>query len=193
MFNQIGIRKEEFQDHALSIVTFNYDRSLEEYFHLSLMHGFGLSEIEAAEYLTAIPIVHVYGQLGKYFYLDPKGRYYTPQANLGELRELLSEMKILPEGKHKSSEFTRARKFIQNADIVCFIGFGFDDTNLLRLGIEDWRDKFAVTHKKRLLGTAFKVDKDECRRISLKFHENIVLGDYQDDALLFLKRFPVFD
>ena len=193
LFNQIGTRKEEFQDNALLIVTFNYDRSLEEYFHLSLMHGFGLSEIEAAEYLAKIPIVHVYGQLGKYIYLDSKGRYYTPQAKLGELRELLSEMKILPESEHKSSEFSRASKFIHNADIVCFIGFGYDDTNLFRLGFEDWRHKFADRDKKRLLGTAFKFEKDECRRISRKFDDNIVLGDYEDDALLFLKRFPVFD
>ena len=59
---------EEFGNNKLSIVTFNYDRSLEHYLLNSLMTLHGKTRDECAQALKKIPIVHVYGQLGEHQY-----------------------------------------------------------------------------------------------------------------------------
>ena len=56
---------EEFGQNRLSIITFNYDRSLEQYLLNSLINLHGKTRDECAEALAQIPIVHVYGQLGE--------------------------------------------------------------------------------------------------------------------------------
>jgi hypothetical protein len=66
---------EEFGDNKLSIITFNYDQSLEYYLLNSLLYSHGKKRDECANALTKIPIVHVYGQLGEKPY--PSARVST--------------------------------------------------------------------------------------------------------------------
>jgi hypothetical protein len=56
---------EEFGNNELSIITFNYDRSLEHFLLNSLHYSHGKKFEECAETLAKIPIIHVYGQLGE--------------------------------------------------------------------------------------------------------------------------------
>ena len=55
-----------FASSRLSIITFNYDRSIETYLHQSLMARFDMSSSDASDFLLQIPIVHVHGLLGSY-------------------------------------------------------------------------------------------------------------------------------
>ena len=57
---------ENLGDHGLTIVTFNYDRSLEAYLHTRLAARFRLTPELATEYLHKIPIIHVHGILGSF-------------------------------------------------------------------------------------------------------------------------------
>ena len=50
----------------LSIVTFNYDRSLEAYLHKVLRYRFKMNEDKASIILKELPIVHLHGILGEY-------------------------------------------------------------------------------------------------------------------------------
>jgi hypothetical protein len=69
---------EEFGNNKLSIITFNYDRSLEQYLLNSLVNLHGRTFDECAKTLAKIPIIHVYGQLGEHPY-PQKGCYeYRP-------------------------------------------------------------------------------------------------------------------
>jgi hypothetical protein len=56
---------DEFEHNKLSIVTFNYDRSLEHYLFSSLLNWHGRSVDDCVEKFEKLPIIHVYGQLGK--------------------------------------------------------------------------------------------------------------------------------
>ena len=56
---------EEFGENKLSIITFNYDCSLEHYLLNSLINSHEKTRDECAKALTQIPIVHVYCQLGE--------------------------------------------------------------------------------------------------------------------------------
>ena len=69
---------EEFGENKLSIITFNYDRSLEHYLLNSLINLHGKTRDECAKALAQIPIVHVYGQLGERPYPQQGSQMYRP-------------------------------------------------------------------------------------------------------------------
>ena len=52
---------DEFENNKLSIITFNYDRSLEHHLFNSLRNWHGRSVDECIEKLAKVPIIHVYG------------------------------------------------------------------------------------------------------------------------------------
>jgi len=56
---------DEFEHNKLSIVTFNYDHSLEHYLFTSLLNWHGRSVDDCIGKFAKLPIIHVYGQLGK--------------------------------------------------------------------------------------------------------------------------------
>jgi hypothetical protein len=63
LWKQLECDREDFGANRLSIVTFNYDRSLEQFFFLNLTNGYGLDPDKAAKIIN-IPIIHVHGSLG---------------------------------------------------------------------------------------------------------------------------------
>jgi hypothetical protein len=71
-------RKEDFRRNKLVVVTFNYDRSFEASLFVALKNSYNLTDEECAEYLRAIPIIHVYGQLGGLPHFSENGRAYIP-------------------------------------------------------------------------------------------------------------------
>src|SRR5690606_35663826 len=58
---------DELDRNQLSVVTFNYDRSLDCFLHRYVQHQFQVSADDAWAHLEqAIPIVHVHGRLAEY-------------------------------------------------------------------------------------------------------------------------------
>lgn len=58
----------QLKGNNLTIITFNYDRSLEYYLMRAIQKMFGVSEMDAAEVFKNIRIKHVYGKLGKFYW-----------------------------------------------------------------------------------------------------------------------------
>jgi hypothetical protein len=62
----LGSSVSPFSGNQLTIVTYNYDRSLEAYlYHALIAAVFGMTDVEATEELARIPILHVHGILRK--------------------------------------------------------------------------------------------------------------------------------
>src|SRR5690606_35840225 len=83
----------------LSIVTFNYDRSLEEYLLQSLMASYNKSREEACAKLLELDIVHVYGALGS---AEPWSSNYLEYGQGFELSRCLAaaaSIQVIPEGR----------------------------------------------------------------------------------------------
>lgn len=127
---------EELGDCGLSFVTFNYDRSLEVFLTRSWVHRFGVSELAALEMLKRFEIVHVYGSLGA---IEEGAAGFVPYGGGNEpewyLYTAAQSLRVIPEDRSDTAaEFSRARALIDDADVLCFLGFGFDRTNVERLG-----------------------------------------------------------
>lgn len=131
----------DFGENKLSIITFNYDRSLECYLLIALQNSFGIGEIQAAEQLKKIPIIHVYGQLAELPHMcgdRAESRFFKPDSSDPVSIDAAARgIKVIDEGRNDDSVFGKAKKYLSEAERICFLGFGFDETNVNRLGIKD--------------------------------------------------------
>lgn len=124
----------KLKDNKLSIVTFNYDRSIDFRLHKYIEHHFGMPAGEALQILTdSIPIVHVHGTLGEY----PKWDY----GDKSSVWERGQEIKIISEIEEGTPEFQRASELLNGADRVVVFGFGFAADNVRRLKFFKEHDK----------------------------------------------------
>ena len=122
-----------FEKSQISIITYNYDRSLEAYLYEALIARYGVTNIEARDILGKIPIVHVHGLMGNFPDVP-----YTNIAEPDELLNISKEIKIIHEVKESvdgycSPEFEEAHNLLEGAERIFFMGFGFHPDNIRRL------------------------------------------------------------
>jgi hypothetical protein len=125
--------REELNFHSLSIVTFNYDRSLEAFLLSAIQGTFGMTEAEAIEKLTHLGLVHVYGALGSVYPSDTTYLPYGQGVNAGNVLKAVRGLKVIPEARDDEPTVITARELLLQAEKICFLGFGFDPLNLRRL------------------------------------------------------------
>lgn len=120
-------------------LTFNYDRSLEHFLFIAARHTFDkITDQEAYQFLKKIPIEHVYGELGRFHYLPGDGiRQYSNELTARDLGTAANGIHLVGAGRKDAALFQKAREWFMHADVICFLGFGFDHTNVDRLGLED--------------------------------------------------------
>ena len=182
LFQRLGSPFEDFDRNKLSIITFNYDRSLEEYLFKTFKHTHTKKRREdCVEKLNQIRTLHVYGSLGRLDWQNDDPKNPVPQVDYGATLNrdtLLSaaiSIKIIPTKDTKPSpEFLTAMKWIHNAQALYFLGFGYNATNMARLGIDELR------RPSKVMGTAYKLGyqpRREVERLSipdLKSHYGLV-------------------
>ena len=126
---------DEFASNQLSVITFNYDRSLEHYLLTVLQNAHGRTFEECAQVVAKIPIVHVYGQLSRIPYPQPESRPYHPDPELSKSAGFAARgIKILHDADPK---FEEAHKLLMEAQKICFLGFGYHPLNIERLALKD--------------------------------------------------------
>lgn len=157
---------ESFDPSWLSIVTFNYDRSLVQYLATAIQYNYNKSLEEVVERLKSLKIVHVYGSLGDPFSFNTDR--YVPFGNIRDedkysfIREAAKGLVIIPEGRDDASTVKDAQTEINSANRIGLLGFGFDPINIRRLGspslfLEDVRAGF----QKHTVATCIKLTKAE--------------------------------
>ena len=135
LFGKLNASFEEFGQNKLSVITFNYDRSLEHFLLTTLQHSHGKTFDECADLLVNhVPIVHVYGQLSEHRYPHPEARQYSPDREPFEaVASAAHGIKILNETEPK---FDEAHRLLADAGRICFLGFGYHELNIKRLAID---------------------------------------------------------
>ncbi len=180
-------RPEEIRERKLSIVTFNYDRSLEQFLFTALQNRWGLSDAECRDLMTCIPIVHVYGQLGELPQLaDGATVPYGADLNADVARRAAGSIQILHEADNSSERINQARKLLLDAPHVCFLGFGYYKTNLERLAVHE------LTGSRYIIGSAFALLEGE-RLVARKPFKGVGIdfGNADEKDLSFLRARPI--
>lgn len=190
MYKNLNAPFEKFQKNRIGIITFNYDRSLEEYLFTVLKRHHGKSDIECASKLNEIPIIHFYGKLGDLDWQHPEGRPYNDSSN-DNLRSR-NIIKLSAEGiktMHDDYDRSGVIELLSKAEIIYFLGFGYDPNNLEKLGINKLIKKYEEMDKPKIVrGTAFGIKDYDRDNIIEYFDNDIDLGFDDEDSLQFLDK-----
>jgi hypothetical protein len=141
LWNRLDAPFEDFDKNQLSIITFNYDRSIEHYLITAMKKLYGKSVRACSEKLNTIPIIHVHGKLGSLPWQEgeAKRRYSTQPGE--DIVKVSKQIRVIAEKEDSSREFNKAYKIMNSASKIYFLGFGYYSTNLRRLRIMELEKK----------------------------------------------------
>lgn len=125
---------DSFDPSWLSVVSFNYDRSLLHFLETTLRHHYRKDRLEVLERLKKMQFVHVYGSLGDLLNGPPFGGHTDPEGFADSVQTAAKDLLVIPEGRDDAESVVKARTLISEASKIGFLGFGFDQTNIRRLG-----------------------------------------------------------
>lgn len=189
LWHHLGTNYDEFMRNTpfLTIITFNYDRSLEYYLYQSLSNQFG-DEKEAIRAIKQLRIIHVYGTLCPPHFLDEtNGRQFTDESNKEIIERCRSYMHLIYEKNPNSVNFDPAHSPFLESEYVCFLGFRYSTDNLRQLQLRyETIDKIKI----KFYGTACGMSPNERTEIENSL-PGITLGEPSEKCVEFLSRIPV--
>ncbi len=183
-FNRISTSTwDELDFRKFSIVTFNYDRSLEHYLLGAIQHAYGKQLSEALEKLKKLEIIHVYGSLGGTLPDSPSYIPYGYGVSPERVVAASKELKVIPEGRSDDAVLKRSRQLLFEADSIAFLGFGFDETNMERLEVEKscaaWCQRETGAIYRNIVATCFQMTQKEVVNVATRItnsHQVVGLG-----------------
>jgi len=179
LWNKLDAPFEDFDKNKLSIITFNYDRSLEQYLITAMKNLYDKSEKQCAERLSKIPIIHVHGKLGNLVWQGEISRPYKPRC-YRKVEDISNQIIVIPEKEGTSSEFEEAIKLMLAAQHVYFLGFGYHPKNLERL---------RVAERLGAVPRGTSVELGDAERSEIKRIWKIITFDDYSTNLTFLKNY----
>lgn len=120
-----------FKKQPIRIITFNYDRSLEHYLIRVITNNYGVS-VDTA--MRALSVLHVHGSLGVY-----DGSFGLPASTPSQVFDAANAIRVVHEADKGDAGFTRAREWVADAETVLFIGFGYHEANMKKLGFQSYK------------------------------------------------------
>ena len=129
----------KLSDNNLTIITFNYDRSLEYYFYNIFMDFTkSIEPKEKIEELKKIKIFHVYGKLSDLLWENEKNGFdYGGNLWMDQLDERKNNIKTIYERKENKKAFEPIVDSINHADKIYYLGFGFAKENVEILSFDN--------------------------------------------------------
>ena len=187
LLNKLITQPGVFETNKLTIITFNYDRSIEHFLFEALKSDFGKTDDECAILMKRISIIHVHGKLGN---LPWEGNDYRPYDDKIEPRKVKlasDQIKVIPEGEMNTKEFSTTFEKMIEAERIYFLGFGYNKMNLCRLKIKE----ITGLKDKIIQGTSYGLGKIE--KLNIEQEWGIELPDTNLKTLDFLKNIAYLD
>jgi hypothetical protein len=166
LFSALNLKAADTPSEVTGIITFNYDRSLEHFLAETTRWRFeGETKDAAFAKLKSIPVIHVHGALGSY-----PDVAYEPHTAIDELNAAAGRIKLIfDQDLDEAAEFKRARALIELASVVMFLGFGYDERSIQRVGLPK-NDPVPA-----LFGTARNLDPKKTQEVVALFGHSIKL------------------
>lgn len=187
LFPHLNLKNSLGAKNKATFITFNYDRSLEFFLFNAIKYSFNLSAEESISVLKTIPIIHFYGLLGN-FNLEPNGRWYDTKITMDRIKLASDSISIIHEGNKQEDVNFSVQDTINEAEKICFLGFGFHPLNVQRLNLDGF-----YSSGKPIIASAYGIGNDERRRISTMFKNEMQLAEKNEKSLDVLKNYHVFD
>jgi len=171
LFEALDLENGERELPPVSMVTLNYDRSLEHFLTKYIDYNCPHDCVELAHRKRqSLPVIHAHGSLGAY----PDVAYGKASGNTEALRKAADSIKIVSDRLEESPDFRKAQQALANAKRVIFLGFGYDKRTLGGL-LEGCK-----VEEKQFYGTTFGLNGDARHNLTERFKSRITLGaDHQ--------------
>jgi len=183
VYSKMDAPLNEYAANAVSFITFNYDRCIEHFFFTALKVSNNRKDEEIAHILRQIPIIHLHGSLGRLPWQDGPGDAHAYGAPLSSasLKIAAQGVKIIHEDitDGRDKDFDAAKSLISDADLVVFLGFGFNSLNVTRLGLTDISTS--------AVATAFGLEQSEIKSLGKLTNHKIGFGPRNQTCLNLLR------
>lgn len=191
LFSKLNAPFEDFEKNDLTIITFNYDRSLEYFLWESMKAKYSeQDEKPALEKLRKISVIHVYGKLGGLPVYDAGGLsvpYGFPRSSKPETTAYLDfasrSIYTFHQAKEMSDFEAKAQAALRRAARIYFLGFGYDKINMERLFVGNDNGKNLLKDEGlggKCWGTAMGVSPHH-KRYLCEFGLNGMLNDFTNE------------
>ena len=164
---------EKFKENKLKIITFNYDRSFEEFLWRSLFFSFSGDRDDITKIAEWIKVFHTYGKIYDLQWEQPeKGEKYQTNKIL-ELAEIAkNNIQIIYDERNPRLE--EIKKIIIETERIFFLGFGYSKENMEAIGLMN-----VLTKHQSVYGPALNfTDKERIKVKSLLMKLNPGLPDH---------------
>jgi hypothetical protein len=155
-----GRRKSEIQSifENLTIINFNYDRSIEHYLPFSLAEYYGLSPGDIREVMPTLSILRPYGKAGSLPWEAGEQQVEFGDSGAGAVEKAAQRILTFTEQVQDKALLGEIKQALENAERVVFLGFGFHRQNLKIL-------ECAALPSAEVLATSFGVSKSDSASI----------------------------
>jgi hypothetical protein len=182
IFHMLGVESDSAAIPPLSVVTLNYDRSLEYFLACNVQYNCADEREEiAAKKAATLPIVHAHGSLGDLL-TAPYGQL-AKDAN--SIQAAAKRIMIISDSLEDSEDFRRAQEVLVHAKNIVFLGFGYHERTLSALLSR------CDMSGKRVFGTAMHLADDRKNQTMLFFHSRIHWGGIGQDCSSFLEHLGI--
>jgi hypothetical protein len=162
-----GLQKTDITNllNRLKIISFNYDRSIEQVLYYTLQHSYGVEAQDAADALSEMQIIHPYGYLGKLAWQDAHLgiSFGGEEMNPGSIPGVAERIKTFYEQLQDEEDLNTIKATVMEAERIVFLGFGFhpQNVNILRTN----SGQGVTTKVSRIYATAFSESGAGCDAI----------------------------
>ncbi len=186
------IKAEDYKDlgkNKVSFITFNYDRSLEQFLYESVVNSYYDEKLKdkiytkqvSFEEIIPFPIIHVHGKVAN---LHWEGGIKYKKIEKIQIEDYVENIRIIFD-KQNDEEVKQVRTQIKKAKRIFFIGFAYADENMEVLGIPD-----VLVKNQKIYGTAYGMTERERVDIVNKFKYNNPSPEINIiDSLALLKKY----
>jgi hypothetical protein len=126
----------------LSIITWNYDRSLQAYLYKALFHSYAFRPQETTSELKKLGFLHLHGNLGPLppFNNNPEMHCYEYGSQIDDrrIRMAAENINIIHDESIEETRFTEAKSLLNSAEQVVIMGTSFHPLNFERLEPREW-------------------------------------------------------
>ncbi len=135
----------------VSAVSFNYDRSFEQFVRIAIAQLYSLEWNEATEFANNLIVTHPYGSLAQLPGSNSRFELEFGQDGEPHILGLAQQIKTFTEQVTEEKTLETILKQVQSADTIIFLGFGYHKQNVTLL------DPNQTHIEKQVYGTAIGI------------------------------------
>ena len=114
----------------VTIINFNYDRTIEHYLYWALQQLAAVPPDKAAECVARLKIIRPYGSIGKLEWQGQAGVSFGGNNHLQEASAVIANIRTFTEQIREPDLLSSIGGALDTASLVIFLGFGFHQQNM---------------------------------------------------------------